>query len=175
MALEIEKKYLVMKPDTMTLARNYMGVEIQYIDQTYLKAATGERRIRRITTEIPGERDYISTFFYTEKHPADVTGLTRVENEVRIDYREFQNLMAEADPEYQTIQKTRYKFYIGTQKYELDIYDFSAKYAILEIELESETTEFIWPAGIEKVRDVTADSGFKNKALAKTLTLPVKD
>lgn len=171
MALEIEKKYLVMKPDTMMLARTY-NVCIKYIEQTYLKAAVGERRVRRVTTEITGERDYISNFYYTEKHPADITGLTRVENEVHIDYREFNKLMQEADPEYKTIIKTRYEFYIGTQKYELDIYDFDKKYAILEVELESANTEFEWPANIVKVKEVTSDSRFKNNSIAKTLELP---
>lgn len=174
MALEIEKKYLVMIPNTMTLARKYK-ISIKYIEQTYLKASVGERRVRRVTTEIIGERDYISNFYYTEKHPADITDLTRVENEVHIDYRAFAKLMQEADPEYKTIIKTHYEFYIGTQKYELDIYDFESKYAILEVELESANTEFEWPVDIVKVKEVTSDSRFKNNSIAKTLKLPVEE
>lgn len=173
-ALEIERKFLVMKPDTMTLVRKH-NAQVKYIEQTYLKASVGERRVRRVTTVIVGEDDYISTFYYTEKRPADSTGLIREENETVISYKTFGQLILEADPEYKTIIKTRYEFYIGTQKYELDIYDFDKKYAILEIELESKDAEFEWPNDIVKVKEVTGDKNFKNNSIARTLKLPVED
>ena len=173
-ALEIERKFLVMKPDTMTLVRKH-NAQVKYIEQTYLKASVGERRVRRVTTAIVGEDDYISTFYYTEKRPADSTGLIREENETVISYKTFGQLILEADPEYKTIIKTRYEFYIGTQKYELDIYDFDKKYAILEIELESKDAEFEWPNDIVKVKEVTGDKNFKNNSIARTLKLPVED
>ena len=173
-ALEIERKFLVMKPDTMTLVRQH-NANVLYIEQTYLKASVGERRVRRVTTAIVGEDDYISHFYYTEKRPADSTGLIREENETTISYKTFGELIREADPEYKTINKTRYEFKIGTQKYELDIYDFEKKYAILEVELESENTEFEWPVGIVQVKEVTSDKNFKNKSIARTLKLPVED
>lgn len=173
-ALEIERKFLVMKPDTMTLVRKH-NAQVKYIEQTYLKTSACERRVRRVTTAIVGEDDYISTFYYTEKRPADSTGLIREENETVISYKTFGQLILEADPEYKTIIKTRYEFYIGTQKYELDIYDFDKKYAILEIELESKDAEFEWPNDIVKVKEVTGDKNFKNNSIARTLKLPVED
>jgi CYTH domain-containing protein len=138
-----------------------------------LLAKSGERRLRRVTTEIIGEFDYICKFFYTEKHPLSQDGLVREENEVSITYREYLKLMQEADSTLHKINKTRYTFYIDEQAYELDIYDFDTNYAILEIEMPTENTPYKWPDSLVLVKDVTSDKRFKNRSISETLQFPV--
>ena len=169
-SIEIEKKFLIKMPDIQQLVGRY-NPKINIIEQIYLTAKSGERRIRSCIAPY-GDGDYMYRFWYTEKTPADTTGFKRLEKERQIDFHEYHQLVEEADPELKKISKTRYNFYIEGQLYELDVFPFNKKFAILEIELDSEDANFAWPEILVKVADVTEDKNFKNKALAKNLAFP---
>lgn len=164
-SLEIERKYLIAlnqsKGDFMDLIKKHCSkLQVYKITQTYLAAEEGERRVRkRVST---GKIE----FFYTEKFPH--SSMSRVENERRITYEEYEEYLSEADPSLHAINKLRLKFIFEGQTFELDMYPFSKTKAILEIELPSEDTPVHLPPFVHVIKDVTSDKAYKNKNLAKT-------
>ena len=161
---EIERKFLISKVDKLTLHKHIDGnIEESQIEQIYLIANKGERRIRKKTEN--GK----TVYFYTEKLP--ITGLKRIENERQITETEYLNFLSEADSTLSPIRKTRYAFNYKGQFFELDVYEFSSTKAILEIELQSESTPVELPDFIEVIKEVTYDKAYKNHSLAKTQSL----
>ena len=162
MAKEIERKFLVDMVNGKLLHRKST---ISRIEQTYLRAFEGERRVRKRTT------DNIVDFFYTEKFG---TGLTRVENERKISEKEFNELMKEADQNLHTVKKVRYTFSYKKQIFELDVYDFCSTHATMEIELHDENQTIQLPPFVHILKEITEDKRFKNRKLAETLIIPVE-
>ena len=80
-------------------------------------------------------------------------------------------LLAEANPELQTIRKTRYRVPHEGQVAEFDRYPFWSDRMILEIELDSEAEAARVPDWVEVIRDVTADPRYKNVHLAAQVPL----
>ena len=155
---EIERKYLV-RPLSPDFLRVQPGCEVWEIDQTYLLAPPGEtRRVRRIV-ESGTER-----FRLTVKRR--LSDLTSEEDEREIARERYESLLAEANPELQTIRKTRYRVPHEGQVAEFDRYPFWNDRMILEIELDSESEAARVPDWVEVIRDVTADPRYKNVRLA---------
>lgn len=155
---EIERKYLI-RPLSPDFLRAQPGCEVWEIDQTYLLAPLGEtHRVRRIV-ENGTER-----FRLTVKRR--LSELTSEENEREIARERYESLLAEANPELQTIRKTRYRVPHEGQVAEFDRYPFWNDRMILEIELDSEAEAARVPDWVEVVRDVTADPRYKNVHLA---------
>ena len=155
---EIERKYLI-RPLSPDFLRVQPGCEVWEIDQTYLLAPPGEtRRVRRIV-ESGTER-----FRLTVKRR--LSDLTSEEDEREIARERYESLLAEANPELQTIRKTRYRVPHEGQVAEFDRYPFWNDRMILEIELDSEAEAARVPDWVEVVRDVTADPRYKNVRLA---------
>lgn len=161
---EIERKFLISKVDAFTLHEHTDGnIEESQIEQIYLIASEGERRIRKKT------KNGKTVYFYTEKLP--ITGLKRIENERQITEDEYLNFLSESDPALSPVRKTRYTFTYKGQFFELDVYEFSSTKAILEIELQSESTPVELPEFIQVIKEVTYDKAYKNHSLAKTQSL----
>lgn len=157
MAFEIERKFLIRRPDTSSLEG-----EVWEIEQTYLTAPSGEtRRIRRIVS------DGTERFFLTEKRR--VTSITRIENEREIDRAEYDALTAERDTGLSTIRKTRIRIPDGKHTWEIDLFPFWEDRALLEIELESEDESFTLPPYVELIREVTDEKEYTNRAIAKRI------
>lgn len=159
--LEIERKYLIRKPDDKVLSK--LGkMAITNIVQTYLVSSDDsvERRIRQRGNEQDGY-----TFYYTEKKKLD--GIRRSENESIIPPEKYINYLEEADTSLHTVRKTRHCFLYKGKYFEMDFYPFSQEYAILEIELSSQEEEVKLPDMLEIVKEVTGDSEYSNKTLAK--------
>ena len=155
---EIERKYLI-RPLSPDFLRVQPGCEVWEIDQTYLLAPPGEtRRVRRIV-ESGTER-----FRLTVKRR--LSDLTSEEDEREIAHERYESLLAEANPELQTIRKTRYRVPHEGQVAEFDRYPFWNDRMILEIELDSESEAARVPDWVEVIRDVTADPRYKNVRLA---------
>ena len=155
---EIERKYLI-RPLSPDFLRAQPGCEVWEIDQTYLLAPPGEtRRVRRIV-ESGTER-----FRLTVKRR--LSDLTSEEDEREIARERYESLLAEANPELQTIRKTRYRVPHEGQVAEFDRYPFWNDRMILEIELDSEAEAARVPDWVEVIRDVTADPRYKNVRLA---------
>ena len=64
------------------------------------------------------------------------------------------------------IRKTRYCLTYESQYFEIDVYPFWKDKAIVEIELNDENTDIIFPEFIKVIKEVTDDDSFKNASLA---------
>ena len=158
--MEIERKYLIARPDLGTLERmpNCERVDIL---QTYLKSGdpAEERRIRQRGSH----GSYV--YFMTRKRKAE--GIGRVEIEERLSQGEYISLLVEADPAFRPIHKERYCLSENGLYYEIDIYPEWKDQAIMEIELHSEDQKIVFPDNIRVIREVTGESAFSNRELAR--------
>ena len=155
---EIERKFLIRKPDLLMLERESCCHRVEIL-QTYLKSEDGaEVRVRR-----RGEKGEY-TYFKTVKRGS---GLKRTEDEERIGEETYLALLENADPAYRPIQKTRYLYAYDGQYFELDVYPTMPDEAIVEIELCREDVAVRFPACFSLIREVTDDPTYKNRALAR--------
>ncbi|MDO5557326.1 MAG: AAA family ATPase [Clostridia bacterium] len=155
--LEIERKYLITKPQDEQLEK-IDGIVKLNILQTYLHSEDPliERRIRQ-----RGEGNSFS-YYYTEKKT--LSNLVRQEKERLITQREYISLLIEGE---KSIRKDRYCFLFKNQYFELDIYPKWDNEAILEIELTDKTQKVDLPDWIKVIKEVTEDITYKNINLAK--------
>ena len=150
---------MIEYPDIEKLEKlpNCQRVEII---QTYLTAPEGEEsRVR--------QRGSDGNYIYIQTTKKKVTGLKRVEVERRLTKDEYLRLLMDADPNCRPIRKTRYCLTYDNQYFEIDVYPFWDKQAIVEIELNNENDEIRFPADIKVIKEVTEDDSFKNASLAK--------
>ena len=165
---EIERKFLIKMPTDAQIAA--LGcVSKTNIIQTYLKKSKDvtERRIRQ-----RGNKQSGFSFYYTEK--TDLEKGIRIENERKISADEYLQLLTEADTSLHQISKTRYCFVYRNQYFELDIYPFDKRYAILEIELNDLNETISYPP-LNFIKEVTNDIAFRNVSLAQKLSFGVAD
>lgn len=161
MAYEIERKFLIEYPDVNELEA-YPESTKSEISQTYLLTDDGfTSRVRKRTTN--GATKYI----FTEKKR--VNDVKCIENEREITKEEYNDLLKLADPERNTIEKTRYCLPYGGRVVEIDIYPFWTDRAIAEVEMEDEGESVRLPGFIKIIREVTSEKAYKNVALAKEI------
>ena len=161
---EIERKFLIEKPSEKTI-QSLGCVSKSNIIQTYLTSKNNtERRVRQRGSKKDG-----FTFYYTEK--TDIGPGERDEVEDKITPSEYISYLSEADTNLHQISKERYCFIFKNQYFEMDLYPFSDKYAILEIELNSINDIIELPTTLNIIKEVTNDSQYRNSSLAKTLHL----
>ncbi len=159
MSLEIERKFLIARPDEGLLRERCSAV--YEMEQTYLQSAPGvTARVRRRV----GERE---EFFYTEKEFC--TNRTCVERESSIDRTTYEHLLARRDTDMQTIAKRRYCLPYQGFLFEIDIYPFWQQVAVMEVELISEDQCFAFPENITVLREISDDQRMKNAALAREI------
>lgn len=159
--LEIERKFLIRRPDEGTLLAR--GAVASEITQTYLRSdgGTAERVRMRVT-------DGVTVYTHTVK--TRLSAMTAVEEERVITREEYDFLLLRADGERAPICKTRYCLPIcGGHVPEIDVYPFWQRQAIMEIELSSEEEALDLPAGITVLREVTGDRRYSNRALASKI------
>ena len=154
--LEIERKFLVEQPqlDRLSIVRS------ADIVQTYLVSGEdgSQRRVRRIS------ENGVITYKYTEK--IFYTHVTRHEAEREITEEEYEKLLRERDTKLVPVVKTRYRFDHLGQLFELDIYPYSDRLAILELELRDAWQEIIFPDEVKVLKEVSDDHAYSNSALA---------
>ena len=157
-----KRKYLISMPDMETLAERYAAVPIDMV-QTYLCMTNPciERRVRR---QKHGG-DYM--YFYTEKHIRPDG--TKWDTEKPITEKDYNRYLLEADPELQSVDKTKYRFVYDSCRFEIDVYPFSADKAVMF--RYSENDEAAIPPEIRVIREVTGDPDYKNKQLANVQRL----
>lgn len=153
---EIERKFLILRPDLLNLGTL---CRIKEISQTYLTASEGSVRVRR--TEERGKVTYIETC------KRNVTSLRRIEIERELTEEEYNRRLAARDPRRQTIRKTRYCLPYAGHTFEIDIFPFWSRQAVMEVELKTENEEFTIPPFIKVIREVTEDPSYSNHALAR--------
>lgn len=157
-----KRKYLISMPDMENLAERYAAVPIDMV-QTYLCMTNPciERRVRR---QKHGG-DYM--YFYTEKHIRPDG--TKWDTEKPITEKDYNRYLLEADPELQSVDKTKYRFVYDSCRFEIDVYPFSADKAVMF--RYSENDEAAIPPEIRVIREVTGDPDYKNKQLANVQKL----
>lgn len=160
--LEIERKFLIRRPDESLLAQIPGSVKYE-IEQIYLPGNDeGERpRIRRRV----GPRGV--ECFYTVKRK--ITSVTRVEQEHSISHEQYAALAALERP--MVIRKTRWCLPSGNHTAEVDIYPFWQSTAVVEVELGSEQEKFELPVELSVIREVTGEARFLNRDMARELLL----
>ena len=103
-------------------------------------------------------------FFHTEKQRR--TDRTCVEREREITRAEYETLLPQRDPARVTIHKERYCLPEGGLVFEIDVYPFWRRLAVMEVELQREDQGFTVPRGLRVLREVSGDWRLKNAALA---------
>ncbi len=162
---ETERKYLIAMPDEGALAR-LENCEKTSIAQTYL-------RVREGFTDRVRLREGASGRVYTRTIKNRISEMSNIEDERVISEDEYLSLLKSADAARRTIYKTRYTVSRGGLLYEIDIYPFWRKQAVMEVELESEA-QYVPPLeGIKVLRDLTGIREYGNAALS--LKVPEED
>jgi len=155
---EIERKFLIKMPD-INILKKYENCKQIDIIQTYLNSTNNsEVRVRQRGSE--------GSFTYTLTTKKNVNDIKRIEFEERLTPTEYINHLMNADTTKRQIRKTRYCLVYKNQYFEIDIYPFWQDQAIMEIELNDENQDIIFPDFIEIIKEVTTDENFKNSSLA---------
>ena len=156
---EIERKFIIRRPDRAYLEAN---AEASCILQTYLKSDPGETL--RVRKRWSGEEVH---YILTEKTRVSV--MRQIERERELSEREYEELLTTADPERKPIRKERWVLLYRGQRFEIDLFPFWKKQAYLELELSDESQAIDFPPALEIIREVTGDSRYTNRALAKEI------
>lgn len=158
--MEIERKFLIVKPGLRALARRANCEPVDII-QTCLKTDgnTEEMRIRQ-----HGADGHYNLLQNGKKKLSD---LKRVEKEERLSRDEYLALLTQADPAYRPIHKKRYCLSENGLYYEIDIFPEWEDTARMEIELHSEDQLIVLPEDIEVIREVTGDPAYSNHQRTK--------
>ena len=155
---EVERKFLIKRPDERTLAA--WDAEPEEILQVYLTGGEGERRVRQRGA------DGVWSYTATMKRETGDPGV-RLETEKRITEKEYLDLLLEADMSKRPIRKTRWCFPYKSKYFEIDVYPGEEDFAIMEVELSKTDEDFEMPEFIEIVEEVTENMAFRNRAIAE--------
>lgn len=160
--VEIERKYLIEMPDLSALS-GLPGCVVSSIEQTYLPdpAPGVTERIRR--------RRFPDRVEYTHTVKIRLSEVEAREEEETVDETVYRELYSRRDPALQTVKKTRYAFPVGKQIYEVDVYPFWERTAILETELPDASLHAAIPPCLTVIREVTGESAYTNRNLARRI------
>ena len=166
MGIEIERKYLIRKPDMTML--DELATETWEVTQVYLLTETlCTERVRRVREE-SGTR-----YFHTLKRR--LSALSCVENEEEITAEAYESYLLRRDPERRAVEKTRWRIPYEAHLLEIDVYPFWQDRAILEIELEDENEPAAIPSYTAVIREVTDDPSYRNHGIAKAIAEQATD
>ena len=158
--IEIERKYIIYKPDISLLKRGDFFREYG-ITQTYLSSFDNStRRVRRI--ECNGVTRYIETV------KRRIDAMSSYEDERFIDKEEYTRLLSDRLEGSRDIIKTRYEFYYEGQKYEIDVYPEWEKFCIMETELDSREEEIDICPFINIHSEVTGIKRYSNASMSRS-------
>ena len=157
-AYEVERKFLIEYPD-IEMLESLSNCERVEITQHYLRSDDShELRIRK-----RGTREW-NTFYLTEK---EIDGARRhLSRRERIELREYETLLTQADPALRPIEKTRYCLTYEGQYFEIDVYPCWDDQAIIQIEKPDEEAPINFPPQVKVIREVTHDPDYRNLAIA---------
>ena len=158
--LEIERKFLIFYPD-LGLLNNMPACRRVPLSQTYLD--TPEEGRFRVRKRGEGED---AVFIKTVKKK--ISEIRRIEIEESISEDEYENYISRKEYCGGTIAKDRYCIVWNNSYFELDVFPFWDRFALLEIELLDEKQEFALPDFVTVIKEVTYDESFRNKTLAVT-------
>lgn len=160
--VEIERKYLIRMPDLSVLSM-ISGCTVSEIEQTYLPdpapGVTERIRLRRYPDRVE----------YTHTVKIRLSSAEAREDEEEIGEQNYHALFLRRDPALHTICKTRYAFTRDGQPYEVDVYPFWKRVAVLETELSDAGVSAPIPPFLSLIREVTGDRSYSNRALARRI------
>ena len=162
--MDKKHKYLIAMPDMNQLIVNYGAVPFE-MTQDYL-VMTNPNIERRLRKQKNGS-DYL--YFYTEKHRMPDGAVWDTERP--ISSKEYKKYLLEADMELQPVHKVKYRFNRDSQRFEIDVYPFSAERAVMFAYAGSDEANVTIPPEITILREVTGVPEYKNKTLARTQSL----
>ena len=166
--IEIERKYLIERPDEAALLARE-GCTCSKITQTYLLPSEAH------TTERVRMRVDDTGCVYTHTIKKRINALKCIEREEEISKEAYEALLLRSDPTRGTVHKSRYFLRENGRIYEIDIYPFWQKKAIMEVEMQSEDETFALPSGIRVIKDVTGEPRYKNAQIARRkMRIPTK-
>lgn len=157
---EIERRFLIRFPDPDWLRTNASGSEIR---QTYLTSPAKGVSARVRARSAGGKMVYTHT---VKTHVSDIR---RIEVEEEISSETYQELLKTADPARRTIEKQRWLLEYEGQLFEIDLFPFWTRQALMEIELSGEAQPVSFPPEIGILREVTEDGRYTNRALAREI------
>lgn len=156
--VEIEKKYIIAKPDLASLSK-MEGYSKSTIEQIYLPSEDGAtHRVRRRTGGSG------TTFTETRKIRIDKLSATEIEGE--ISEERYLELISKPKEGTRPINKVRHKFFYRGQMFEIDLYPEWEHTAIMETELDSREREVEFPSFLKIIRDVTGEKSYSNAAMS---------
>lgn len=161
--MDKKHKYLIERPNMDELIVRYNAVPFEMV-QNYL-VETNPRIERRIRKQKNGS-DHL--YFYTEKHT--MADNTKWDTERPISQKEYNQYMLEVDPQLQPVHKIKYRFSYLNERFEIDIYRFSADKAMMFCYAE-DGEQIQLPPEIRVLQDVTGNLEYKNKTLARRQSL----
>lgn len=165
MSTEIERRYLIRRPDEKALSA-LPDCAYTDISQTYLRAAAG-------TTERVRKRGLDGQWQYSYTIKRRISLMSNIEDERAISPEEYAQLLTRADPARRTIEKRRYTLPWEGHVFEIDLYSFWKQQAIMEVELKDENEAAPLPPSVIVLRELTGDRVYSNAALA--LSVPRED
>lgn len=153
------KKFLISMPDAEKLENDPSCRKVEII-QTYLRSGPDEKiRVR--------QRGLNGSYIYFKNTKRPGADGKRIELEQRLSEFEYLRLLMEADTTYHQLRKTRYCFTWDGHYYEVDIYPFWKKQAILKQELTGKDDTVVIPPFITMLEDISEDPAYKNSSIAK--------
>ena len=158
---EVEKKYLIEKPDLDYILNNFLSKKVE-VEHTY--CLTGDKSLRA------KKRGDGVNFSYYKSSKSFADGLHREKTEVAISEHEYNEIL-KMDCEKYSLKKERYCFIYNNQNFELDVYPTFNDLAILEIELPSKDDKVDIPECVKVIKDVTDDEEYSSLSIAKKSTL----
>ncbi len=160
---EIERKYLIVRPTDEYLS----SLPRTEITQTYLI------NDQEGVTERVRKRGLDGHFVYTHTIKKRIDFMSSMEDEREIPEEEYLSLLKRADTQLNTIRKIRALIKKGAFTFEIDVYPFWTKQAVMEVELPSEETEFVLPETVTVLREVTGVRAYSNARMARQI--PAED
>lgn len=157
--MEHERKYLIRMPSKSFFSDNV--VLTSSIEQTYLSKPYSmyEERVRAEYAH-PAEHP-----IYTLTTKTTWSSTSRKEENRTLSYSEYMFFYT-SDTREETLLKIRHLFPTRRHLFEIDIYPFWERYAILEVELSFPEQKVHLPNCLHVIAEVTADKRFSNRRLA---------
>ncbi len=157
--VEIERKFIIEKPDTQILSR-IEGYTESEILQIYLAAGSGEtRRIRR--------RAYSEKTLFFETHKIRIDRMSATEIEKEISEEEFEEKRQMIKSGTSPVKKIRYTFLYEGHTFEIDVYPEWKRSSIMEVELKSREEKVEFPPFVKIIKEVTGNKDYSNASMSR--------
>ncbi|MCD7787741.1 MAG: hypothetical protein LUH59_02275 [Firmicutes bacterium] len=153
MAIETEFKFLIKMPSKKLLS----GLDESDIEQLYLPP-TGGYHSERVRARRRGD-----TVVYTHTRKRSISRISAIEDEEIISEAQYLRYKAASTS---GLTKKRYVMQSGGFYYEIDVYPFWSRTAVLEVEFDEDGEIPEVPECFSVVRDVTDVPEYKNYALS---------